>query len=141
MYSLIARSIGCKEEQLMMGLTVSRYLQVEGSCSEMLRDTPSTHLGSAAVQTCNTQPAPAMHQISGTTSHLYTLHMYVQQEHSVVMQKCSCHKDNSLHSQLHISVFACYITPFTFCIIVHNYPTEKGNKVDIYNNVHNFTTT
>ena len=59
MYSLIARSIECKEEQLMMGLTVSRYLQVEGSCREMLRDTPSTHLGSAAVQTCNTHAASA----------------------------------------------------------------------------------
>ena len=222
MYSLIARSIGCKEEQLMMGLTVSRYLQVEGSCSEMLRDIPSTHLWSAAVQTYNTQPVLATHQISGTTWHLYTLHTYVQQVHSVVMQKCSCHKDMyrrinceqivaelinnwlqdvssrgplsaayktvlyaadegpraetscnqllinsarfahnqfaftlktvarslynyhkdiSLHSQLHISVFACYITLVTFCIIVHNYPTEKGNTDDIYNNVHNFTTT
>ena len=28
----------------MMGLTVSKYLHVEGSCSDMLRDIPSTHL-------------------------------------------------------------------------------------------------
>ena len=30
----------------MTGLTVSRYLQVEGSCSDMLRDTLCTHLES-----------------------------------------------------------------------------------------------
>ena len=32
----------------MMGLTVSRYLHIEGSCSDMLRDIPSTHLENRA---------------------------------------------------------------------------------------------
>ena len=33
----------------MMGLTVSKYLHVEGSCSDMLRDIPSTHLENRTV--------------------------------------------------------------------------------------------
>ena len=68
----------------MMGLTVSRYLQVECFCSDMLRDILSTHLENAAVVDIWTNLQPKEEEKSNT------LHVHKKCTEQVLL--------NSLHS-------------------------------------------
>ena len=99
---------------------MSRYVHVEGSCSDMFESEGHTfHRENAAVVDIWTnQPATSQRKRKSQT--------YTCGEEMRVVQNKHCSNGNSLHSHLYISVFTSYITLVTFCIIVHNTPVDVG---------------